>query len=103
MPKRPMAKKSPPFVSISTALVLLLALLLAGCAAPPPTLPTAPVKSVQIPPLPSYAKQPPTPLWCLPNCETGLTKERESWLDSLRTLTLPGLPASADTKKPTTN
>ena len=103
MRKMPTPRKSPPFVSIWTVLALLAVWLLSSCATPQPPLPSAPVKSVQIPPLPSYAKQPPTPSWCLPNCETGLTKERESWLGSLRTLTLPVLPASADTRKPTKN
>ena len=100
MRKKPMPKKSPPFMSIGTVIVLLLVLWLSGCATPPAPLPPLPVKSVQIPALPSYARQPAPPPECLPTCESGLTKERESWLNLLQTLIWPAEPASVSTTAP---
>ena len=100
MPKKPTEKKLPAFVRTSTVLVLLALLWLAGCATPPMQPPSAPVRSVQIPPLPSYARQPPLPPECLPSCESRLTTMRESWLNSLQTPTWPGSPANAATTKP---
>lgn len=99
MRRKPTGENSPPFVSIGTVIVLLALLWLSGCATPPAPPPVLPVKSVQIPPLPSYARQPQMPPECLPSCESGLTTARESWLGLLMTLTLPGLPASGDTAK----
>lgn len=100
MRKKPMPKKSPPFVSTGTVIVLLLVLWLTGCATPPVPLPPLPVKPVQIPALPSYAKQPPMPPECLPTCENRLTIMRESWLEQLTTLTLQGPLVNAPTTPP---
>lgn len=97
MLKKPMAKKSPPFVSIWTALVLLTVWLLAGCVTPQPPLPPEPVRSVQAQPLPNWARQPTTPSECLPTCLGALKSERESWRKSLTSGTLPVEPASAST------
>ena len=96
MRKKPTPENSPPFISIVTVIALLVLLWLTGCATPPAPPPSLPVKSVQIPPLPSYARQPPMPPECLPSCESALTTERESWHGLLMTLTLPGLPANVD-------
>ena len=100
MPNKPTPPKSRPFLSSVTLLVLLVVWSLIGCATPPAPLPSLPVKSVQIPPLPGYARQPPLPPECLPTCESALTKERESWLSLLQTLTWPDAPANANTTKP---
>lgn len=92
MRKKPTPENSPPFISIVTVIALLVLLWLTGCATKPAPPPSLPVKSVQIPTLPSYARQPPRPPECLPSCESALTTERESWHGLLMTLTLPGLP-----------
>lgn len=97
MRKTPTPKKSPPFISASTVLLLLAVWLLSGCETPPKPLPSAPVRSVQIPPLPTWARQPATPSECLPTCLDALTRERESWQTLLTGATLPGAPASAST------
>lgn len=103
MHKKPTAKKSPPFVSISTALVIVLLWNLAGCVTQPPALPPEPVRSVQIPPLPTWARQPVTPSECLPTCSDALTRERENWQTLLTGDTLPAAPASASTTPPVKN
>lgn len=73
----------------ATALpLLLLPVLLAGCANVSPLF--KPQPSLQIPPLPSAARQPSKPEMCSPTCSDALTKERESWL---RMLTPPEQPA----------
>ena len=103
MQRKPMPQKSPPFVSISNALVLLVIWLLSGCAMLQKPLLTEPVRSVQIPPLPSYARQPTTPSVCLPTCLDALTQERESWQTWLNSGALPAELAKENTtlsKKP---
>ena len=76
--------------------LLLLALSAAACS---PTLPVIapPPAPPQIPALPPQARQPATPSICLPTCSAGLTRERESWRNSLMLPTQPGSPASAAT------
>lgn len=103
MHKKPMAKKSPPFVSIWTALVLVLLWSLAGCETQPQQLPSAPVRSVQIPPLPQYARQPQTPSVCWPTCLDALTIERKNWLQWLNNGALPEELANGSTTKPEKN
>ena len=93
-------KKLPLSASLWLLLTLALALLLPGCAAPPKPLPTAPVRSVQIPALPSYARQPTTPSACWQTCLDALTSERELWHESLTTGVSPGVPVSGSTTKP---
>ena len=83
MPKKHTPSKSRPFVPSLTLLVIVLVWSLVGCATPPAPMPSAPVRSVQMPPLPSYARQPPTPSTCLPTCSAALNSERQSWLDRL--------------------
>lgn len=100
MRKTPTPKKSPPFVSISTVLVIVLLWSLAGCVTPQPPLPPEPVRSVQIPPLPTWARQPATPSVCLPTCLDALTRERENWQTLLTGDTSPAAPASASTTQP---
>ena len=100
MPKPPTPPKSRPFLPMWSALVLLVVWSLVGCATPPAPMPSAPVRSVQIPPLPSYARQPPAPSTCLPTCSAELNSERQSWLELLTTEASPDVPASANTKKP---
>lgn len=100
MHKKPTPQKSRPFVPSLTLLVLLVVWSLAGCATPPAPMPSAPVRSVQIPPLPSYARQPPTPSTCLPTCSAALNSERQSWLELLTTEASPDAPANANTTKP---
>lgn len=100
MLKKTTPRKSPPFIRFGTLIVLVLLLWIAGCATPPAPLPISPPKPMQMPPLPSYARQPKLPPECLPSCESALTSERESWLNLLQTLTWPGSPASAATTKP---
>ena len=58
-------------------MLALLTLQVTGCTSKPVSLPPLPAA---IPELPSEARQPPAPQWCSPNCSSGLTKERESWL-----------------------
>lgn len=99
MRKKPMSKKSPPFITIWTALVVVLLWSLGGCKTLPAPLPPAPVRSVQIPPLPSYARQPTTPSVCFPTCLDALTQERESWQTLLNSGALPAEPANGDTKR----
>ena len=99
MRKKPTPENSPPFMSIGVVIALLVLLWLTGCATPPAPPPSLPVKSVQIPPLPSYARQPPMPPECLPSCAGALTTKRESWHGLLMMRTLPGLPANVDMTK----
>ena len=100
MRKKPMPPKSKPFISIGTALVIVLLWSLAGCKTPPAPLPPAPVRSVQIPPLPSYARQPTTPSVCWPTCLDALTHERESWQTWLNSGALPAELVNVPTTKP---
>ena len=100
MPRKPTPKKSPPFISASTVLLLLAVWLLSGCAAPPKPLPSEPVRSVQLPPLPTFARQPATPSECLPTCLDALTSERAYWQTLLTSDTSPAAPASAITTPP---
>jgi len=74
--------------------LVVLALLSAGCATKslPTVLPSEPARR---PPLPKEARQPPTPLICLPTCSDGLTLERENWRASLTKGARPAPPASA--------
>lgn len=75
----------------------LLALLLTGCAETPrnwsPPVAACPV----IPALPPEAKQTAAPLWCSPDCSTGLSLEIESWRKDLTTLGVAGSPANVPT------
>ena len=103
MRKKPTPKKSPPFISIWTALALLGVWLLSGCVTPPPPLPSEPVRSVQLPPLPTFARQPATPSECLPTCLDALTSERAYWQTLLTGEASPAAPARASTKPPATN
>ena len=100
MHKKPMPPKPRPFVSISTVLAIVLLWSLAGCTTPPAPLPPEPVRSVQIPPLPTWARQPATQSVCSPTCSDALTKERESWRQSLMKAGSVGSPASAPTTPP---
>ena len=73
-----------------------LALSLGGCASAlqnssPQVVPPA------IPPLPVEARQPATPLMCLPTCSSALTSEREIWRNLRTAPTSPARPASAHT------
>ncbi|KVN36836.1 hypothetical protein WJ63_35180 [Burkholderia pyrrocinia] len=65
---------------------LLLLLLLTACASKSPYSSSVPA----IPPLPPEARQPATPSICLPTCSAGLTRERESWQESLTNVALQG-------------
>lgn len=97
MPKKSTPPKQPDFVSWPTVALLLLLLLVSGCKTLPQTPPSVPVRSVQVPPLPSYAIQPTTPSECLPSCLEWLTAQREEWLRLLQNAGRQGLPASEDT------
>ncbi len=103
MRRKNMQKKSKPFISISTVLALLAVWLLSGCVTPQPPLPPGPVSSVQLPPLPTFARQPETPSECLPTCLDALTSERAYWQTLLTGDTLPAAPASASTTPPARN
>lgn len=100
MRKTPMPKKSPPFISTWTALVIVLLWSLAGCVTQPPAQQAEPVRSVQIPPLPTWARQPATPSECLPTCLDGLTSERAYWQTLLTGEASPAAPANASTTPP---
>ena len=93
-------EKSRPFMKLGQLIALLVLLWLGGCATQVEKLPSSPVKSVQLPPLPKYAQQPPMPPECSPTCETNLTSVRESWLARLMMPTLPVPPAPGSTTKP---
>lgn len=67
-------------------MLLSLTLLATGCASKPESWQPPPVAPPSIPALPNEAKQPTAPPWCSPSCSAGLTRERES---SLNTLTQP--------------
>lgn len=73
-----------------------LALLLAACATPPkpPPRPVV-IQPPAIPPLPSAARQPPAPDWCLPTCSAGLTTRRANWQQRLTPPAPQASPASA--------
>lgn len=103
MRRKNMQKKSKPFISIWTVLALLAVWLLSGCVTPQPPLPPEPVRSVQLPPLPTFARQPEIPSECWPTCWDALTSERQSWLKSLTSDTSPAAPASASTTPPAKN
>lgn len=75
-------------------MLMLLVLLLSGCASDSVNL-LRPVTPPTIPPLPAQAKQPAIPSMCLPTCSAALTKERESWLNTLTPPASPGRPANA--------
>ena len=79
-----------------TAIALMLIALaywLAGCASNSP--PSGRVPPATIPPLPPQARQPAIPSECLPTCLSALTRERESWLNTLTAPESPAKPASA--------
>jgi len=95
-----MPPKPKPFISTWTVLVLVLALSLSGCGTRPTPLPSAPVRGVQLPPLPTYARQPETPSECLPTCLDGLMRERQSWLTLLTDDSSLDAPANASTTPP---
>ena len=97
MPKKDTPNKRRPFISIWTALAIVLLWSLAGCKTPPKPQPGAPVSSVQLPPLPIWARQPATPLECSPTCLDGLTTERSYWRSLLTGGTSQAGPASEST------
>lgn len=103
MDKSPTPKKSKPSALSSAVLALVLTGNLGGCAKPlsPPL--SGPVRSVQLPPLPDYARQPTTPSECLPTCLDALTRERESWRTSLTSGTLQVGPVNNSTTPPAPN
>lgn len=103
MRKKPTPKKSPPFISIWAALVLVLMWSLAGCTLPLQPPPSEPVRSVQLQPLPTWARQPETPSECWPTCSDALTSARASWRTSLTEATSPAAPVSASTTPPGKN
>ena len=103
MRKTPTPKKSPPFISTWTVLALLAVWLLSGCVTPQPPLPPEPVRSVQPPPLPTFARQPEIPSECWPTCLDALTSERAYWQTLLTGATSPDAPASASTTPPAKN
>ncbi len=75
-----------------------LTLLMTGCAS---SLPNIPLPR-DIPPLPAEARQPvgeQIPLICSQGCSAGLTKLRETSLNSLTLRTSPASPASAATTR----
>jgi hypothetical protein len=47
---------------------------------PKSSLPSVPIPSATVPPLPSEARQPKTPELCSPTCSEGLRKRLESLL-----------------------
>ena len=100
MPKTKTPNKPKPFLSPWTMLAILLLLLTSGCVTQPKTLPPSPVRGVQLPPLPATARQATTPSVCSPTCSDALTKERESWRQSLTKAASVGSPASAPTTPP---
>ena len=55
------------------------AIFLTGCG----TVLTASSEIPIIPPLPTEARQPVTPNYCLPSCSSGLIRERKNWLNML--------------------
>jgi hypothetical protein len=75
-------------------MLLLLPMLLTGCASPP----TSPqiVAPPLIPPLPQEARQPPAPS-CSPSCSGALRRELQSWLDLLTPPVSLGRPAKPAT------
>ena len=85
MPLNQMPVKYKQSSLMRAALVLLPMLLAAGCASKSPaSLP--PAKPVSLPALPEQARQLPQdqlPSICWPSCTQGLTKLRDSWLQSL--------------------
>ena len=100
MPKKSTPQKPKPFISLWTALAIVLLFSLSGCGTRSTPLPGVPVMGVQLPPLPTYARQPTTPLECLPTCLDALMKERESWLTLLTDEALPGAHVNAPTTMP---
>ena len=77
--------------TLNAALALLmLVLLMAGCAAPQPLMQPPPVKAVQLPPL---APPPPKPSICLPDCLTAWQSEQQHLLNML--MPQPTTPAIA--------
>jgi hypothetical protein len=103
MASNAMEKKSKSYVWLLIGVVLLAAMWLSGCGTQQAMPQSVPVRSVQIPALASYAKQPVTPSECLPTCYEGLTRERIFWQESLTTGTLQAVPANASTVTPTKN
>lgn len=73
-----------------------LVLLAASCGHVQQPLPAPPV-SQPVPALSQAARQPETPLWCLPTCSDGLMRERAHWRNLLTLPTSPGGPAKPAT------
>ena len=85
MPLNQMPVKQNPRWPMRAALALLPMLLAAGCASKSPSSLPMP-KPVVLPALPEQARQLPQdqlPSICWPSCTHGLTKLRDSWLQSL--------------------
>ncbi|MDR8786728.1 hypothetical protein FEP82_04705 [Burkholderia multivorans] len=77
------------------AMLLLPMLLLMACASKSPRSSPTP----GMPGLRPEARQPAAPLICLPTCSAGLTKQRESWRESLTSAVSPASTASAVTTR----
>lgn len=95
-----MPKKPPAYSMLLALLALLLMLPLAACETQPLQPSPAAVRSVQLPPLPAFARQPTIPSECLPSCLDGLTRERTFWQTLLIGDTSPAEPASESTTPP---
>lgn len=67
-------------------MLLVLTLLVSGCAGKQENWLPEQAAPPAIPELPSEARQPPAPQWCSPNCSSGLTRERESWQERMMLL-----------------
>lgn len=87
-----------PTLMLRAATPALLALLLTACATNSPVI-APPPEPPAIPALPLQARQPPTPSICSPTCSAGLTRERQSWRNSLTRPTPQDSPASAATTR----
>lgn len=68
---------------------------LLGCLDASTPLQPSVVPPPRIPPLPQVARQPKTPELCLPTCSAGLTRLRDSLLQSPKSAASQALPASA--------
>ncbi len=76
-------------------LLIVLALLSAGCASNSPTIVPLSAQPPKRPALPAEARQPKPPSICLPTCSEGVERLLSSWGASLTPPTPPAPPASA--------